>query len=406
MSRNARGIVIVVFTILALSFLTTTAVLIHEFQNDNWFGIASFYSHLFLFFPTLGILALFAFYLPAAALLDLCLHHHRGGKVLIAAITAAIVAASAGLTGLLLDGAPAFWWLKPATLESDQGRPAGCQAPGCARLPILESLREVQLQSQKRMGLSPFVRNCDTYALMETPPEQLQKRYCFVTKTKLTALECCRAQETFTSDITTLFNAEPEHSVTGKVHAALLPLKIFFLLMVLAIGVLLAMYRRSIDKHYKAYAGRIERGIMVGAIAMVVWPIANQSFLQSSTLLYGRAGEGLYASISPVMSLLFIGWAWMLVLFYFRQHQRDVEAAGRIGGAVASAVAFLKYNELVDYATRYIGSGAHAHELAGMAIFLVILFAGLYIGIPVDQPKPKTTLVLRQKQKKAAGERP
>ena len=105
----------------------------------------------------------------------------------------------------------------------------------------------------------------------------------------------------------------------GKVHAVLLPLKVFFLLMVLSIGILLAVWRRKIDKLYGAYTGRIERGLLVGALAMLVWPVSNHGFLQSSTLLYGKAGEGLYAIISPVMSFMFAAWALLLVLFARRR---------------------------------------------------------------------------------------
>ena len=156
--------------------------------------------------------------------------------------------------------------------------------------------------------------------------------------------------------------------------------------MVLSIGFLLAVWRRKIDKLYRAYTGRIERGLLVGALAMLVWPISNHGFLQSSTLLYGKAGEGLYAVISPAMSFMFAAWALLLVLFFFRQHQRDIEAAGKIGGGIASAVAIVKYNEIIDYATRFIGSGADPWELSLMAILIVGAFAALYIGIPVDVP--------------------
>lgn len=385
MSRNAQGVVAVVFTLLALSFIATTAVLFYEFKDHQWFTIAAFYSHLFIFFPTFGILALFAFFLPASALLDLYWSSHIPyGKLRFAIATVTMAAVSLAISSTLVTGVPAIWWLSPETLIADKGRPENCAAPRCSRLPVMESIAEVRRVSQHRAGLSPFSRPCDADNLMEIPPEQLQKRQCFVTKTKLSAAECCLAQNTFNSDLSKLYSDEPAHSVTGKIHAVLLPLKVFFLLMVLSIGFLLAVWRRKIDKLYRSYTGRIERGLLVGALAMLVWPVSNHGFLQSSTLLYGKVGEGLYATISPVMSFMFAAWALLLVLFFFRQHQRDIEAAGKIGGGIASAVAIVKYNEIIDYATRFIGSGADPWELSLMAILIVGAFAALYVGIPVD----------------------
>lgn len=409
MSRSAKNIILFLFTVLALSFVTTTAVLFYEFKDHQWFTIAAFYSHLFIFFPTFGILALFAFYLPASALLDLYMTRGlKHGTASIALVTMILLALSFGISSMLVTGTPAVWWLKPETLAADKGRPERCTAPHCARLPVMESVAEVRRISQQRLGLSPFVRHCeieDDARLMEVAPDLLQKRICFVTKTKLTAAECCRAQTLFASDLTQLHLSEgPSHSLSGQVHAALLPLKVFFLLMVLTIGLLLAVWRRTIEMHYKAYTGRIERGLLVGAAAMLVWPVSNHGFLQSSILLYGKDGEGLYATISPVMSFLFAAWALLLVLFFFRQHARDVEAAGKIGGGIASAVAIMKYNEIIDYATRFLGSGADPLELLLMAVLIVIAFAALYVGLPVDQNRSRQNF--RDKRKKAAGERP
>jgi hypothetical protein len=384
MSVTAKRIVFAIFTLLALSFIATTVALYVEFKDDQWFTIAAFYSHLFIFFPTFGILALFAFYIPAAALLDLYMHHVKRGPLRFAIGTLVLIGISMWLSTILITGAPAVWWLSPKTLASDMGRPEGCTSPRCTRIPIMDSVAEVRRISQQRTGLSPFVRPCETDQYTEVPQEQLHRRYCFVTKTKLTAAECCVAQAKFTSDITRLYEDEKEHALAGKIHAMLLPLKIFFLLMVLAIGILLAVWRRRIDNHYAEYTGRIERGLLVGAVAMLIWPISNHGFLQSSTLLYGVAGEGLYAVISPLMSFMFAAWALLLVLFFFRQHQRDVEAAGKIGGAIASAIAFVKYNEIIDFATRFIGSGADPLELALMAVILIVAFSALYIGLPVD----------------------
>jgi hypothetical protein len=51
--------------LLGLSFIGETALMFSEFGPDKGLSFATFDSHLFLFFPTLGVVALAAFYLPA-----------------------------------------------------------------------------------------------------------------------------------------------------------------------------------------------------------------------------------------------------------------------------------------------------------------------------------------------------
>jgi hypothetical protein len=163
-------------------------------------------------------------------------------------------------------------------------------------------------------------------------------------------------------------------------------------LMILVIGALLALWRRTIDRLYKSYMARMERGLLIGAAAMIIWPISNHGFLQSASLLYGKYGEGVYATISPMLSFAFAAWALLLVLFFFRRHERDIEAAGKIGGGIASAVAIMKYNEIIDYGTRFLGSGADPIELTVIGTLLVGAFAALYMGLPTlrmpDIPPP------------------
>ena len=394
MSRNAQGVVAILFVIMGLSFIATTAVLWFEFRNHGWFTLAAFYSHLFIFFPTFGILALCAFFIPASALLDLYWNHVKYGRIRFTFAVLVLVIASLLIGRALVAGdVPAIWWLQPETLLADQGEPAGCAKSAtegqCRRHAIIDSVEEVRKVSQRRAGLSSFVRECKPDPLMETPAELMQKRYCFVTKTRTTAAECCNAQDVFMVGLSQLYANERTHSVTGRIHAVTVPLKIFFLFMILAIGILLALWRRTIDRLYHPYTPRIERGLLIGALAMLLWPVSNHGFLQSSSLLYGKVGEGFYATLSPIMSFCFAAWAMLLVLFFFRRYERDIEAAGKIGGGIASAVAIIKYNEIIDYATRFLGSGADPIELSMMAGLLVTAFVALYSGVPLPKSMPQ-----------------
>ena len=65
MARGAYVFVALVYSILAASFVASTATLILEFKDLDWVSLALAHSHLFIFFPTFGIVVLAAFYRPS-----------------------------------------------------------------------------------------------------------------------------------------------------------------------------------------------------------------------------------------------------------------------------------------------------------------------------------------------------
>jgi hypothetical protein len=378
---GVRVFVAILFVVLGASFIATTVALYREFADTEWLPLATLYSHLFIFFPTFGILALGAFFIPASAIID---HYWRRvpfGRIRFTIGFVAVAAASWLMSAKLVDGdVPALWWLQPKVLTADRGNPAGCDAKTgvCRRVPVLDAVAKIREESTQRFGLSRFVRDCRQDPLVEPAAEDLAKRFCFASRRMSTANECCTAKRTMTEDLRQAYLKPGSTSETLKVHTLLLPLKVFFLLSLFVMGVLLAVWRRSIDKHYGNYAVRIERGIIIGALAMLVWPITNHAYLQSASLIYGPAGEGFYKDASPVFSLMFCLWALMIVLFYFRQHHRDIEAAGKIGGGIASAVAVLNYPRIIDFAERVFGSGADAAVLLGITGVLALAFVALF----------------------------
>jgi len=172
--------------------------------------------------------------------------------------------------------------------------------------------------------------------------------------------------------------ADPANlSLIGEVHAILLPFKVFFLLIVLIIGILLALWRKSIDKYYPDYVTYVERSILLGAFALLFWPLSNHAYLLSADLLYGSFADGIYGSLAPLMSILFGAWALMLLFFFFRRYERDLEAAGKIIGVICSAVAIVKYEEIIDYSVRIAGSGADLVTLGVVAACAVVIFIPL-----------------------------
>ena len=67
-----------------------------------------------------------------------------------------------------------------------------------------------------------------------------------------------------------------------------MPLKVFFVVILIAIGGLLAVWRHRLDQHYQELVPAIERGVIVGAIAMLFWPLMDYAYQQTSDALFGR----------------------------------------------------------------------------------------------------------------------
>lgn len=391
MAISARLFVSVIFALLASSFLATTATLYYEFGQTNpdgdWFALMVFYSHLFVFFPTLGIVALIAFYWPAVAFTDMYWRHVPYGGLRFSLGFVVLAGLSFFLADQLGKGElRSIWELKPSVIAADAGSQVeNCSAamPTCPRSPIAKAIKDVRVESQTRVGMAQFVRECKPDPLVEMPPDRATRRYCFAAGTLTDADSCCRVQEAFGRSVGALHTDPDNRSLTKQVHEATLAAKIFFLLVVLAIAVLLTGWRKSLPLHYAAYIRKIQRGILVGAFAMLMLPLINLAFLQASGLLYGNALDSVYRSMSPGMLIVIALWALMLLFFFFREagHQ-DMETVARIGGIVGSGLFALNYQIVIDYFTLYLGAGATPTSIG----ILVAVCFGL-LAVVVFQPK-------------------
>jgi hypothetical protein len=397
MSLGARTFVAINFIVLGLSFVATTVALFVEFgweSNADWTALATYYSHLFIFFPTFGILALIAFFVPSSILVDIYWHYVPNGKVrfsigyIVAILLALIVGAILGGGG----GLKSMFEIKPSVLLSDRGDPADCGEPGrrpCLRAPILRALEDVRHQAMKRAGMSKFVRECSPDPLIGSHPERESRRYCFVTQTLVDAESCCKAQQRFAEKLSDLHSVVENRSITGTVHRYLLPFKVFFLLIVFTIAILLVIRHRLLEEHYAPYLRKLQRGVLIGAFAMLVWPLMNLAFLQSSGLLYGSGFESIYRDASPLILAAYVLWVLLLVFFFFKSYDRadrDMENMGRIAGIVGSAVAAANYETVIDYSVRLAGSGATWWSLGGLFLIVVVAFIAV-----IMQPRRSPT---------------
>ena len=376
-SKGAKRLVFIIFMILGLSFWATTGTLIYEFYDHDWFAQLALYSHLFVFFPTFGVLALFAFYVPAVVFTDFYWEHVKpAGRIRFVTGFFVLVAMAIGISWIIRDSTvPTFWELSPATLEADKGEPANCGSSStpCQRASILEAIAKVRSESQSRNGLSKFIRICKKDELLEEPVSRSFKRHCFASGSLMNADQCCQAQKQFVANLEQLYTPD-NYSITRLAHAILLPFKAFFLLMLFLVGLLLAFWRNRIQQFYTSLVPKIERGVIVGALAVLFFPAANHGFLQSASVTYGPFGQSNYSTIAPLVSIAFGAWTVMLMFFFFSRLHKDTESMMRIIGILGSAIAVFQYDAIINYAVRFIGAGS---DRIYVLFFVIISIVGI-----------------------------
>jgi hypothetical protein len=409
---GVRVFIAVLYTLIGLSFLGTTGVLISEFRDHHWLSLATFYSHLFLFFPIFGVLALIAFYTPSCVFLDMYWRHVRYGRIRFLFGLAMVAVISWFVAqGLIGSRERSIWEVRPEVLARDAAALAHCAAAtgSCPRLAALEALENIRQVSQSRVGLSDLAPNCDRDPLISNPLNPEVKRFCFAS-TPLSSgarlsldAECCRAQRNMVAAVNSMAGEFEERSLTAKVHTYTLPLKVFFLLTLLVISMMLAFRRRNLEQHYAPYIFPIERGVLIGAVAMLFYPVMSHAFLQSAALLYG-AGEGSsYRAPAPFISFAFGAWALLLLFFFYRRRDKEVEAIGRIGGVVASTIAVLKYDLIIDYFIRIAGSGAGITNIVLLVLLCLLALVALYYKPTSEFSVPVAALAILSASK-AVGE--
>lgn len=379
---GARVFVAVVFVLLAASFLASTGLLIYEFRASDWPAHVITNSHLFFFFPVFGLLALAAFYLPSVVFTHLYWRHLSYGKLRYLAGLAALAVVSWAVAKWL-DGPPrAIWEASPAALAADRGEPAGCgSGPGqtvCLRAPILAAMTRLREEGQARVGLSKFARSCATDRLLETPDEMEKERYCFPADAKLSAAVCCVAQSQFAQAVGRLQQDPATRSLSGLYDKVFLPLKIFFVLVVICIGLLLAAWRNKIDVLYREIMPKVERGVMIGAFAMLIWPAMDYGYQTTANVLFGRMQSGTQLRLSLVIA----PWALLLLFYFLRRLGKQGEMIGQIAGVVTAGVAVLRYEDLYDWAVRLLGVGANAWIMGVLLVLAVAGFIALLWPLP------------------------
>jgi len=358
---GARIFVTIAFVLLGVSFIASTALLIDEFRSVDWFTMVVAHSYLFYFFPVLGLLALLAFYLPSVVFTHLYWNHLPYGRLRFLVGLVVVAAAAYGFARYLDKPPRSIWEVSPSALLADK-------AEG-GRVAILDALADLREKAQTRVGLSSFARTCAADPLLEEPEEMAKKRYCFPARAHLTGAECCNVQSQFAKAVLSLQQNPATHSTSAELDALVfLPLKVFFVLIVVAIGALLAVWRDRIDQHYPDLVPRLERGIIIGAFAMLFWPAMDYGYQQTANALFGRMEAGPQLRLSLVIA----PWVLLLLFYFLRRLGKQGELIGQISGVVVAAVAVLRYEQLNDWVGRLFGIGADRSILILQAALAVV----------------------------------
>jgi hypothetical protein len=153
-----------------------------------------------------------------------------------------------------------------------------------------------------------------------------------------------------------------------------LPIKTFFILVVVAIAVMLAYGRSRIDQHYRDLVPRLERGVIIGGFAMLFWLAMDYGYQQTANVLFGRQVAGPQLRLSLVL----VPWALLLLFYFLRRLGKQGELIGQVSGVVVAGVAVLRYEQLNDWVVRLFGIGANHWVLSGLIVVVLAALVALF----------------------------
>jgi hypothetical protein len=164
-----------------------------------------------------------------------------------------------------------------------------------------------------------------------------------------------------------------------------MPVKIFFLLLLLGIGILLVQYRKGLERLHGATPSGISFGLALGGAVMLVWPLLNAAYLQTMSLLTGSGSASAYTVVAPLIALGFAAWTLLLVFFHLRSYPSQIEYAAKVGGFIAAAVGVFRYEEITNYLARTLGVGGGLVAIIVFAVGVGALILSVILGVdPTD----------------------
>lgn len=373
---GAKIFAAVVFALLGASFIASTVLLYLEFQNHGWGTLALTHSHLFLFFPTFGLLALGAFHLPSAVFVHLYWYTVPRGKLRFFHGFAWAIGLAVFASYVLLGEYTTprhVWEIAPQVLSRDQGDTVKCGDSRCPRVPILQAIKNLRESSTTSVPLSKLGRACRADVLIEPSEDFGKERFCVPAGKKLTGAHCCAVQAATQQFVSQKFAERSPRSKLADIEMVLQTLKAFFIVVLMVIAILLLIWRMRIQRVYPDLARRIDWQVMIGAFALLLWPVMDYAFQDAANALYGRFDDGIQLRLSLVIG----PWLAVILYYFLQRFQRRVEVLGQILGVAGGLLAFFARDELRDLATKMTGVGMPAWMFPVFAVALIGGFAAL-----------------------------
>jgi len=379
-SKFSQWFVGLVFLLIGGAFVASTASVILEFRDTELVAILASNSYLFVFFPTLGILALVAFYLPAVIFTDLYLSKSSLLlKLRFFLGTAGVVFAAIWFAGSLDETAfRGVWEASPAALRADAQRPPACLdgRSQCVHsiLPTLVHVRETALD---RNRLTPFARDCQRDTFTEVNPDNKIVRYCFPAREMLDADQCCKVSTAFAARLYRMWEEPATKSDAARLDRYLLPFKAFFVIIMVLMGVLLVFWKKILKARYSPWQREMERGLQIGAVAMLAWPVMDYAYQLTSDVLYGQ-----HMKWPLRLSLVVLPWV-LLLTFHFKDRLKEDARFGQILGSAASAVAFfVRGQDISDWSAKIVGIGGLVVTFGALALVSLATTLWLLARLP------------------------
>ncbi|MGE0699369.1 MAG: hypothetical protein AB7O57_09765, partial [Hyphomicrobiaceae bacterium] len=248
---------------------------------------------------------------------------------------------------------------------------------GC-RPSLIGASRDLREQSLNRLRLSPLVRECTPDPLLERPQTDATPRYCFPAHQKLDTDACCRMQRALHDQAFAHWSAPAQRSVAAELDRWIfLPLKTFFVLIIVVIGLLLIRWKSRLVAHYGPLLPAMERGLQIGALAMLPWLIMDYGNQQVTDILYGPGG-----GFPMRLSLVLIPWAVLVAGYFADRVKVGFAALVRGSGAVISAAAYLNYRDVFDWSAKALGVGAPPIHFFTLGLVSLLAIGWLLQWIP------------------------
>lgn len=372
-SKTAKLVVSVVFAGMYAAFLVETGTLLVEFGPHRLATrLATLDAHNFIFFPVAGLLVLAAFWKPAVLLADAMARGKLrfGRPVLAALLLISVFCAGAVATSFDDTGARSLFEIKPEVLAADEGDDM--------RAPIAPTLTKLHILASFDDGLQPYTARCDAEWLQFSSTAD-EVKFCLPAGRDMSVEDCCASKRAFRQTLSTFYDQAP--SSLSTVHRLVLPVKVFFLILLLLVGVLLVRYRKGLRETYGGTVDDITLGLAIGGGVMLVWPLMNASYLETTALLTGDGSSSAYTVFAPLTTLGFGVWAMLLLFFHLRSYPSQVEYAAKIGGFVVAAIGVFRYEDIIGYLTKTLGIGGGVVAIVVFAVAIAALVATLAMGV-------------------------